>query len=144
MYINASQQERDLSISAIYNKSQLISTIQKISRDIFFDIMECYNLKDKDLKNIPMNLHLVFETDDDSSEVNAARLRFLIDNTKEVLVEINNNKKIKIEGYSTPNYNLTLYSTTPNSKIFLSAYSNFDEDMLWDEIIEWVDDQEKQ
>ena len=47
---------------------------------------------------------------------------------------------IDINGFSSPYYNLNLYLTEPNKKIFMSAYSNFDDDMLWDEIIEWVDD----
>lgn len=140
MYINASQQERDLSITAIYNENQLISTIQKISRDIFYDIMEGHNLQDKELENISMNLELVFDEDDDSPETNAARLKFIIENTKDVLVKINNDQKIEINGYDTPNYNLTLYSTVEDSRFFLTAYSNFDDDMLWDEMIEWVDD----
>lgn len=139
MYINASQQERDLSISAIYNENELISTIQKISRDIFYDIMEGHNLNDKDLEDISMNLEIVFDEDDDSPEKNAARLKFIIENTKDVLVKINNNNKINITGYDTP-YELKLYVSEPNNKFFLTAYSNLDDDMLWDEMIEWVDD----
>lgn len=139
MYIQASQQERELSISAIYNENELISTIQKISRDIFYDIMEGHNLNDKDLEDISMNLELVFDEDDDSPETNAARLKFIIENTKDVLMEINNNNKIEIKGYDTP-YGLELYISEPKNRFFLTAYSNFDDDMLWDEMIEWVDD----
>lgn len=142
MYINASQQERDLSILAIYDERQLMSTIQKISRDIFFDIMEGHNLKDKDLEYSPMDLELVFTEEDGSPEENAARLKFLINNTKIILSEIENNKqKINIKSYETP-YGLELYISEPNNKIFLTAYSNFDKDMLWDEMIKWVDDSE--
>lgn len=139
MYIQASQQERELSINTIYNENELISTIQKISRNIFYDIMEAHNLNDKDLEDIPMNLEIVFDEDDDSPERNAARLKFIIENTKDVLVKINNNNKINITGYDTP-YELKLYVSEPNNKFFLTAYSNLDDDMLWDEMIEWVDD----
>ena len=72
----------------------------------------------------------------------APMLNFLIENTKGVLKEINNDKEIDISGYTTPNYNLTLSLTIPNSKYYLSAYSNIDDDMLWDELIEWVEDQD--
>lgn len=140
MYINASQQERDLSILPIYDERQLISTIQKISRDIFFDIMEGHNIKDEELEKIIMNLELVFEEGDSSPDLNAARLKFLIDNTKIVLSEIENNKQvINIKSYDTP-YALEIYISEPKNRFFLSAYSNFDDDMLWDEIIEWIDD----
>lgn len=140
MYINASQQERDLSILPIYDERQLISTIQKISRDILFDIMESHNIKDKELENITMNLELVFKEGDNSPDLNAARLKFLIDNTKIVLSEIENNKQvINIKSYDTP-YGLEIYISETKNRFFLSAYSNFDDDMLWDEIIEWIDD----
>lgn len=140
MYISASQQERDLSILPIYDERQLISTIQKISRDILFDIMEGHNIKDKELENITMNLELVFKEGDNSPDLNAARLKFLIDNTKIVLSEIENNKQvINIKSYDTP-YGLEIYISETKNRFFLSAYSNFDDDMLWDEIIEWIDD----
>ena len=140
MYINASQQERDLSILPIYDERQLISTIQKISRDILFDIMEGHNIKDEELENITMNLELVFKEGDNSPDLNAARLKFLIDSTKIVLSEIENNKQvINIKSYDTP-YGLEIYISETKNRFFLSAYSNFDDDMLWDEIIEWVDD----
>ena len=87
-----------------------------------------------------MDINLVFNPDDSSPEVNAARLKFIINNTKAVLDEIKKDKQIDINGYNSPYYNSNLYLTEPNKKIFMSAYSNFDDDMLWDEIIEWVDD----
>ena len=140
MYINASQQERNLSISAIYNESQLISAIRYTSSEIMEPLITKHNLSIDDINNIHMDINLVFNPDDSSSEVNAARLKFIINNTKAVLDEIKKDKQIDINGYNSPCYNLNLYLTEPNKKIFMSAYSNFDDDMLWDEIIEWVDD----
>ena len=76
-----------------------------------------------------------------SSEENAARLQFLIDNTESVLSKIKDtNKSLNIVGHNTPNYELVIYTTKPNNRFFLTAYSNIDDDMLWDEMIEWVDD----
>lgn len=140
MYINASQQERNLSISAIYNESQLISAIRYTSSEIMEPLITKHNLSIDDINNIPMDINLVFNPDDSSPEVNAARLKFIINNTKAVLDEIKKDKQIDINGYNSHYYNLNLYLTEPNKKIFMSAYSNFDDDMLWDEIIEWVDD----
>lgn len=140
MYINASQQERNLSISGIYNESQLISTIRYISNEIMEPLITEHNLSNNDINNIPMDINFVFNPGDISPEVNAARLKFIIKNTKDVLDEIKKDKQIDINGFSSPYYNLNLYLTEPNKKIFMSAYSNFDDDMLWDEIIEWVDD----
>ncbi len=142
MYIKASQQERDLSISAIYNEHQLISAIKQIATEILDGIMMHELSIDDNPENIIINLNRMFNPEDDSPEENAARLNFLIENTKDVLKEINNDKEIDISGYTTPNYNLTLSLTIPNSKYYLSAYSNIDDDMLWDELIEWVEDQD--
>lgn len=76
-----------------------------------------------------------------SPEENAARLQFLIDNTESVLSKIKDtNKSLNIVGHNTPNYELVIYTTEPNNRFFLTAYSNLDDDMLWDEMIEWVDD----
>ena len=97
-------------------------------------------LTDKNLDAVEINLENLFNEDLCSPEENAVRLKFLIDHTESVLSEIkNNNQKFNIIGYDTP-YGLELYISEPNNKFFLTAYSNLDDDMLWDKMIEWVDD----
>lgn len=140
MYINASQQERDLSIYPIHTKYSLCTTIQNIARQILNDIMDDNNYFYEDLEELDIKLENLFEEFDTPSDENAAKLKFLIDNTELVLSEIEkNNKKFNITSYDTP-YGLELYISEPNNKFFLTAYSNLDDDMLWDEMIEWVDD----
>lgn len=140
MYINASQQERDLSIDAIYNKEKLYSSIRYIAEEILTRLVKSNWLTDKNLDAVEINLENLFNEDLCSPEENAVRLKFLIDHTESVLSEIkNNNQKFNIIGYDTP-YGLELYISEPNNKFFLTAYSNLDDDMLWDEMIEWVDD----
>lgn len=140
MYINASQQERDLSISAIYTNYGLCTTIQSIARQILDGIMDDNNYFYEDLEETNIQLENLFEEFATPSDENAAKLKFLIDNTELVLSEIEkNNQKISITGYDTP-YGFELYISEPTNKFFLTAYSNFDDDMLWDEMIEWVDD----
>ena len=140
MYINVSQQERDLSIDAIYNKEKLYSSIRYITEEILTRLVKSNWLTDKNLDAVEINLENLFNEDLCSPEENAVRLKFLIDHTESVLSEIkNNNQKFNIIGYDTP-YGLELYISEPNNKFFLTAYSNLDDDMLWDEMIEWVDD----
>ena len=140
MYINASQQERDLSIYPIHTKYSLCTTIQNIARQILNRIMDDNNYFYEDLEELDIKLENLFEEFDTPSDENAAKLKFLIDNTELVLSEIEkNNKKFNITSYDTP-YGLELYISEPNNKFFLTAYSNLDDDMLWDEMIEWVDD----
>lgn len=140
MYINASQQERDLSIYPIHTKYSLCTTIQNIARQILNGIMDDNNYFYEDLEELDIKLENLFEEFDTPSDENAAKLKFLIDNTELVLSEIEkNNKKFNITTYDTP-YGLELYISEPNNKFFLTAYSNLDDDMLWDEMIEWVDD----
>lgn len=140
MYINVSQQERDLSIDAIYNKEKLYSSIRYIAEEILTRLVKSNWLTDKNLDAVEINLENLFNKDLCSPEENAVRLKFLIDHTESVLSEIkNNNQKFNIIGYDTP-YGLELYISEPNNKFFLTAYSNLDDDMLWDEMIEWVDD----
>lgn len=139
MYINASQQERDLSIYPIHTKYSLCTTIQNIARQILDGIMDDNNYFYEDLEELDIKLENLFEEFDTPSDENAAKLKFLIDNTELVLSEIEkNNKKFNIASYDTP-YGLELYISEPNNKFFLTAYSNLDDDMLWDEMIEWVD-----
>lgn len=140
MYINASQQERDLSIYPIHTKYSLCTTIQNIARQILNGIMDDNNYFYEDLEELDIKLENLFEEFDTPSDENAAKLKFLIDNTELVLSEIEkNNKKFNITSYDTP-YGLELYISEPNNKFFLTAYSNLDDDMLWDEMIEWVND----
>ena len=143
MYINASQQERHLSINKIYNNETLYSSIRCIAEEILGRLMESNWLTDNDLDAVEINLENLFEEyfTSCSPEENAARLQFLIDNTESVLSKIKvTNKSLNIVGHNTPNYELVIYKTEPNNRFFLTAYSNLDDDMLWDEIIEWVDD----
>lgn len=143
MYIQASQQERDLSINKIYNNETLYSSIRCIAEEILGRLMESNWLTENDLDAVEINLENIFEEYFTlcSPEENAARLQFLIDNTESVLSKIKDtNKSLNIVGHNTPNYELVIYKTEPNNRFFLTAYSNFDDDMLWDEIIEWVDD----
>lgn len=140
MYINALQQERNLSIYPIHTKYSLCTTIQNIARQILNGIMDDNNYFYEDLEELDIKLENLFEKFDTPSDENAAKLKFLIDNTELVLSEIEkNNKKFNITSYDTP-YGLELYISEPNNKFFLTAYSNLDDDMLWDEMIEWVDD----
>lgn len=143
MYIQASQNERNLSINTIYNNETLYSSIRCIAEEILGRLMESNWLTDNDLDAVEINLENLFEEyfTSCSPEENAARLQFLIDNTESVLSEIKaTNKSLNIVGHNTPNYELVIYKTEPNNRFFLTAYSNLDDDMLWDEIIEWVDD----
>ena len=140
MYINASQQERDLSIYPIHTKYSLCTTIQNIARQILDGIMDDNNYFYEDLEETNIQLENLFEEFATPSDENAAKLKFLIDNTELVLAEIKkNNQKISITGYDTP-YGFELYISEPKNRFFLTAYSNLDDDMLWDEMIEWVDD----
>lgn len=140
MYINASQQERDLSIYPIHTKYSLCTTIQNIARQILDGIMDDKNYFYEDLEELDIKLENLFDVFATPSDENAAKLKFLIDNTELVLSEIEeNNRKISITGYDIP-YGFELYISEPNNRFFLTAYSNFDDDMLWDEMIEWVDD----
>ena len=140
MYINASQQERDLSIYPIHTKYSLCTTSQNIARQILDDIMDDKNYFYEDLEELDIKLENLFDDFATPSDENAAKLKFLIDNTELVLSEIEeNNRKISITRYDTP-YGFELYISEPNNRFFLTAYSNFDDNMLWDEMIEWVDD----
>lgn len=141
MYIQASQQERDLSINAIYNNETLYSSIRCIAEEILGRLVESNWLTDDDLDAVEINLENLFDRDLCSPEENAARLQFLINNTESVLSKIKDVKQsLYIVGYNTPCYELLIYVTEPSNKFFLTAYSNLDDDMLWDEMIEWVDD----
>lgn len=94
----------------------------------------------EDLEELDIKLENLFDDFATPSDENAAKLKFLIDNTELVLSEIEeNNLKISITGYDTP-YGFELYISEPNNRFFLTAYSNFDDNMLWDEMIEWIDD----
>ena len=140
MYINASQQERDLSIYPIHTKYSLCTTIKNIARQILDGIMDDKNYFYEYLEELDIKLENLFDDFATPSDENAAKLKFLIDNTELVLSEIEeNNRKISITGYDTP-YGFELYISEPNNRFFLTAYSNLDDDMLWDEMIEWVDD----
>lgn len=142
MYIKASHDEYDLSTSAIYNKNQLHSAIKQIALKILNDILRHHDFTLEDLEHIPMDLNLVFNNQNISSKLDARRLNFIINNIEDVLKEINDDKKINIVGCDNIIYNLMLIKTVPNSKVYLLAKSDGEHYTPWDELIEWVEDQD--
>lgn len=142
MYIKASNDGYDLSISAIYNKNQLTSEIKQIALGILNDILDHHDFTIKDLEHIPMNLNLVFDNKNISSKLDATRLNFIINNIEDVLNKINDDKKINIVGCDHIIYNLMLIKTVPNSKVYLLAKSDGEHYTPWDQLIEWVEDQD--
>ena len=142
MYIKASHDEYDLSISALYNKNQLHSAIKQIALKILNDILRHHDFTLEDLEHIPMDLNLVFNNQNISSKLDARRLNFIINNIEDVLKEINDDKKINIVGCDHIIYNLMLIKTVPNSKVYLLAKSDGEHYTPWDELIEWVEDQD--
>ena len=142
MYIKSSHDEYDLSTSAIYNKNQLHSTIKQIALKILNDILRHHDFTLEDLEHIPMDLNLVFNNQNISSKLDARRLNFIINNIEDVLKEINDDKKINIVGCDNIIYNLMLIKTVPNSKVYLLAKSDGEHYTSWDELIEWVEDQD--
>lgn len=142
MYIKASHDEYDLSISAIYNKNQLHSAIKQIALKILNDILRHHDFTLEDLKHIPMDLNLVFNNQNISSKLDARRLNFIINNIEDVIEEISDDKKIDIDGCDHIIYNLMLVKTVPNSKYYVLAKSDGEHYTPWDELIEWVEDQD--
>lgn len=142
MYIKASHDGYDLSISALYNKSQLHSAIKQIALKILDDILRHHDFTLEDLEHIPMDLNLVFNNENISSKLDARRLNFIINNTKDVLNKISDDKKIDIDGCDHIIYNLMLVKTVTNSKYYVSAKSDSEHYTPWDELIEWVQNQD--
>jgi hypothetical protein len=133
MYLEAKQCERELSVQVV---NDVAETIKAIVSTILNEIDE---ETDTILAEIPKGhetLESLFEEGQEASE-NLSKLMFLVDHVEEVLQKVKDGQSLSIKEDSDPMFGIEI-TLDQQGKFEIQAYSNIDNDFMWDELVTWL------
>ena len=133
MYIEAKQCERELSVQVVNDVAEIIETIVST---ILNEINEETNIVLAEIPKDRENLDSLFEESEDQLS-SISKLMFLVDHVKEVLQKIKNGESLSIKEDSDPMFGIEII-LDQEGKFEIQAYSNIDNDFMWDELVTWL------
>ena len=132
MYIEAKQCERELSVQIVNDVAEIIETIVST---ILNEINEETNIVLAEIPKDRETLDSLFEESEDQLS-SISKLMFLVDHVKEVLQKIKNGESLSIKEDSDPMFVIEIMDQ--EGKFEIQAYSNIDNDFMWDELVTWL------
>lgn len=132
MYIEAKQCERELSVQIVNDVAEIIETIVST---ILNEINEETNIVLAEIPKDRETLDSLFEESEDQLS-SISKLMFLVDHVKEVLQKIKNGESLSIKEDSDPMFGIEIMDQ--EGKFEIQAYSNIDNDFMWDELVTWL------
>ena len=133
MYIEAKQCERELSVQVVNDVAEIIETIVST---ILNEINEETNIVLAEIPKDRETLDSLFEESEDQLS-SISKLMFLVDHVKEVLQKIKNGGSLSIKEDSDPMFGIEII-LDQEGKFEIQAYSNIDNDFMWDELVTWL------
>ena len=133
MYIEAKQCERELSVQVVNDVAEIIETIVST---ILNEINEETNIVLAEIPKDQETLDSLFEESEDQLS-SISKLMFLVDHVKEVLQKIKNGESLSIKEDSDPMFGIEII-LDQEGKFEIQAYSNIDNDFMWDELVTWL------
>lgn len=133
MYIEAKQCERELSVQVVNDVAEIIETIVST---ILNEINEETNIVLAEIPKDRETLDSLFEESEDQLS-SISKLMFLVDHVKEVLQKIKNEESLSIKEDSDPMFGIEII-LDQEGKFEIQAYSNIDNDFMWDELVTWL------
>ena len=135
MYISARQIERDIKL---YKHEYVEDAIKETAQTILDQLKNHLYLTQIQVNTNNITMETIFESEDKDDITNAKKLQYLIDNIYEIIKKLKVDKFIIIETLDDPAYCIKI-SKYDDDIIDVLAYSNLDDNNLWDEIIEWFE-----
>ena len=141
MYIQASSYERDMSIRKITNPEHAILDVIRELYNQLRDI-ESYDNED-DIDHLDIDLDIVFNNEDIQSPEypenyeNLQKLKYCLQFPEEVFSRLQKEKYLRIWTQHDPVYSIEIQYR--HDGYVFEAYSNIDNDYMWDKIMEPVE-----
>lgn len=141
MYIQANQCKREVSIHKITNPEHAILDVIRELYDQLKDI-ESYDDED-DIDHLDIDLDIVFNNEDTQSPEypdnykNLQKLKYCLQFPEEVFSRLKKEKYLRIWTQQDPMYSIEIQYT--HDGYAFEAYSNIDNDYMWDKIMEPVE-----
>ena len=133
MYIEAKQCERELSVQIVNDVAKIIETIVST---ILNEINEETNIVLAEIPKDRETLDSLFEESEEQLS-SISKLMFLVDHVKEVLQKVKNGESLSIKEDSDPMFGIEII-LDQEGKFEIQAYSNIDNDFMWDELVTWL------
>lgn len=138
MYIQASSYERDMSIRKITNPEH---GILDVVRELYAQIRDLEGYQDEeDIDHLDIDLDILFNNEDNEFEdnyENLQKLKYFLKLHTEVFARLQKEQYLRIWTQHDPMYSIEIQYR--HDDYALEAYSNIDNDYMWDKIIEPVE-----
>lgn len=138
MYIQASSYERDMSIRKITNPEH---GILDVVRELYTQIRDLEGFADEeDIDHLDIDLDILFNNEDNEFEdnyENLQKLKYFLKFHTEVFARLQKEKYLRIWTQQDPMYSIEIQYR--HDGYAFEAYSNIDNDYMWDKIMEPVE-----
>ena len=138
MYIQASSYERDMSIRKITNPEH---GILDVVRELYAQIRDLEGYQDEeDIDHLDIDLNILFNNEDNEFEdnyENLQKLKYFLKFHTEVFAKLQKEQYLRIWTQHDPMYSIEIQYR--HDGYALEAYSNIDNDYMWDKIMEPIE-----
>jgi hypothetical protein len=138
MYIQASSYERVMSIRKITNPEH---GILDVVRELYAQIRDLEGYQDEeDIDHLDIDLNILFNNEDNEFEdnyENLQKLKYFLKFHTEVFARLQKEQYLRIWTQHDPMYSIEIQYR--HDGYALEAYSNIDNDYMWDKIMEYVE-----
>lgn len=138
MYIQASSCERDMSIRKITNPKH---GILDVVRELYAQIRDLEGYQnEEDIDHLNIDLNILFNNEDNEFEdnyENLQKLKYFLKFYTEVFARLQKEQYLRIWTQHDPMYSIEIQYR--HDGYALEAYSNIDNDYMWDKIMEPVE-----
>lgn len=138
MYIQASSYERDMSIRKITNPEH---GILDVVRELYAQIRDLEGYQDEeDIDHLDIDLNILFNNEDNEFEdnyENLQKLKYFLKFHTEVFARLQKEQYLRIWTQHDPMYSIEIQYR--HDGYALEAYSNIDNDYMWDKIMEPIE-----
>ena len=138
MYIQASSYERDMSIRKITNPEH---GILDAVRELYAQIRDLEGFEDEeDIDHLDIDLNILFNNEDNEFEdnyENLQKLKYFLKFHTEVFTRLQKEQYLRIWTQHDPMYSIEIQYR--HDGYTLEAYSNIDNDYMWDKIMEPIE-----
>lgn len=138
MYIQASSYERDMSIRKITNPEHGILDVVRELYDQIRDLEGYQN--EEDIDHLDIDWNILFNNEDNEFEdnyENLQKLKYFLKFHTEVFARLQKEQYLRIWTQQDPMYSIEIQYR--HDGYALEAYSNIDNDYMWDKIMEPVE-----
>ena len=138
MYIQASSYERDISIRKITNPEH---GILDVVRELYAQIRDLEGYQnEEDIDHLDIDLNILFNNEDNEFEdnyENLQKLKYFLKFYTEVFARLQKEQYLRIWTQHNPMYSIEIQYR--HDGYVFEAYSNIDNDYMWDKIMKPVE-----